>query len=252
MAAMKIWVHGISGRMGSKVSQYLAKASDFELVGGSDQHTTQAALTEGLDSSEGVIDFSSADGSAALLESFRQQRLISRVVLVASTGLSKDTLAGWRDYTQKHNLTTMVAPNTSFGILMLYHTLVDVASRLIEADFDVEVVETHHRHKVDAPSGTAIFLAEAIERSSAKMQQLFPRSTGARKSQEIGMHAIRGGGVFGEHEVRFISEEEEFYIGHRALSRDLFAKGAVNLFRWLQAREPGYYTYDDAAQFSKN
>ena len=110
--------------------------------------------------------------------------------------------------------------------------------------FDIEICEAHHRGKRDAPSGTAKHLADAIAETLTRARPIFHRD-GGRLPGEIGIHSVRGGGVFGEHEVRLLGDNEELAVTHRALNRAIFARGALTLSRWLLAQRAGFYTLDD-------
>ena len=130
-------------------------------------------------------------------------------------------------------------------IYLLMNEVGRIARVLVPAEFDIEIVETHHKRKKDAPSGTALLLARAIQKEFPKAS-IVTSHPELRKPGSIGVHAVRGGGVFGEHEVRFISEHEEITVAHRAFSRALFAHGALNLAEKLHQRSTvGYVTLAD-------
>jgi 4-hydroxy-tetrahydrodipicolinate reductase len=118
--------------------------------------------------------------------------------------------------------------------------------------YDVEVVETHHNQKADAPSGTATFLVKSVQAARAELEPLFGREgqVGRRKATEIGVHAVRGGGVVGDHTLHLIGEHDRIEITHRAINRDLFAQGALTAARWLARQEPGRYQLADVLDSS--
>ncbi len=196
---------------------------------------------------EAVIDFSAPAQLAALLDGCADA-LAGRALAVGTTGLDAhledrlDELA--------RSAAVLVAPNFSIGVNLLLG-LVERAARALPADrYDIEVVETHHRRKEDAPSGTALALGEAVAGGRETPLDSVRRDgrsgrTGARGTGEVGFHALRGGDVVGEHAVHFLGDRERIVLGHSAMSRDLFAEGALLAARWLVGREPGRYRMRD-------
>lgn len=183
-----------------------------------------------------IIDFSSPKANAQLKQSLNSCNS-PKSVLIGTTGM--DSLNHWQNSPHK----VIFAPNTSIGVATLRTACANVAKTLAPLDFDIEICETHHRHKVDTPSGTALLIAEAIKEATGK-KIVFNRS-GERGKDEIGIVALRGGGVKGEHSVRFISELEEVEISHRAFDRKLFAKGALDLLGFFADKGAGIHTLSD-------
>ncbi len=240
----KVWIHGISGRVGRLLEAEIEKSSDWVLVGGSHRSTGSEELESGLKKADIVIDFSSSEGSQRLCEAI--QKISTRAkLLVCATGLSKTQKDAWARVSE-NGVSVLLAPNTSIGIMMLMKCALAVAGFAVKADFDIEIEECHHRHKADSPSGTTLFLADALHQALPD-STLVTNRTEKRKSGEIGISVTRGGGVFGEHSIRFLGEAEEFTLSHRAFSRDLFAKGALALGEWLLKQEPGFYSLHDVA-----
>jgi Dihydrodipicolinate reductase len=136
-------------------------------------------------------------------------------------------------------------PVTSLGVLVLKHRSLSLTRILRPHGFDIEICETHHKDKKEAPSGTALMLAKALQTTDQSLSLQGEKRQEKRKSNEIGIHALRGGGVFGEHEINFLGELETLSISHKALDRSLFAKGALVLARWLTNKEPGFYELDE-------
>ncbi|MCX6106583.1 MAG: 4-hydroxy-tetrahydrodipicolinate reductase [Proteobacteria bacterium] len=250
-----LWLHGISGRMGREIQKLFVenKAPGLRLVGGSartfegdpfylGRTTTPTLLANALerDDVEIVLDFSSAAGNQLLLESFKSSQLRRKALVIGSTGMGAHDQKLWRELAQQRELRLLFAPNTSIGILMAVKAALLVAPTLKGLGFDIEITETHHRNKQDAPSGTARFLAESIVSGVDGLKIVTDRH-GARLEHELGVHAVRGGGVFGEHEIRLIGDSEELCISHRAFSRSLFAAGAIVLVNWLVTKSPGIY-----------
>lgn len=232
----RVWVHGVAGRMGSELKGVLAHHKDLVFAGGSDRESPID-----LHAADLYIDFSTPDGNARLLDAFITDKgLARRSILICTTGLSADSKALWRTFADKAGHALLLAPNTSIGILVLAKTAQALARTMTGLHYDIEITETHHRQKKDAPSGTALFLADAVHQGVKTLSPVFARE-GERKPEEIGISSVRGGGVFGEHEVRLIGDADEVTLSHRAFSRGLFAAGAAVLGRWLSHQKPGHY-----------
>lgn len=185
-----------------------------------------------------VIDFSSAASSVAHARAAAERSL---PLVIGTTGLEEDDLTALRLLAA--SIPIWYARNMSFGVAVLHDVLRRMAAELRE--YDVEIVETHHRNKVDAPSGTALALAETIQRGRAGGTISTGRSgSGRRLDGEIGIQAMRGGGNAGEHTVVFSSADEEIRIEHRALSRSAFASGALRAAKRIASAAPGWYAAD--------
>lgn len=243
----KVFIYGLSGRMGQEINKIFDDQApkNLKLIGGSTSKTSESELINRLAESDVVIDFSTTTATLKLFELIKSQNIRNKKVLLCTTGLSEKDLDFIREITASQQLATLRAANTSVGVLMLYKTAMKAAQFLFNYGFDIELVETHHKHKQDAPSGTAKLIADALaEQTKAQLADMHPRSE-KRQENVIGVHAVRGGGVYGEHEVRFISEFEEFTISHRALSRTLFAKGAIVLANVIAKKPANFYEYGD-------
>lgn len=257
----RVWLHGESGRMGHEIREAIAARSrEFVLVGGSGRKIADSpriedsgaparadVLARNLADVDLVLDFSMPEANSVLLEALGQRRK-SRgpfAVVVGTTGLTPAQIAPWRKVAERGEFPVLIAPNTSIGVLVALKTAILASGILLRAGFDVEIVETHHRAKKDAPSGTARFLAKGVASEFPDDLRVTEARTGARKSGELGVHAVRGGGVFGEHEIRFLGDAEELKISHRAFSRALFASGALVLGNWVLAQGPGLFHLQD-------
>jgi 4-hydroxy-tetrahydrodipicolinate reductase len=193
---------------------------------------------------EALIDFSAPDYLRRILDR-HGEALAGRAVLVGTTGLDPDIEARLGRLAAR--AAVLVAPNFSVGVNVVVG-LVERAARALPPDrYDVEIVETHHAGKADAPSGTALALGSAV--AAGRDQSLDDRRrdgrsgrTGRRPPGEIGFHALRGGAVVGDHVVHFLGTDERILLGHAGLSRDVFAEGALLAARWLAGRAPGRYT----------
>ncbi|EYF04000.1 4-hydroxy-tetrahydrodipicolinate reductase [Chondromyces apiculatus] len=260
---LRLAVHGAAGRMGQSVIR-LAAAAGFQIVGavvspgsplaGRDAGEVAGAghlgVAFGEDTSSGllgadiVIDFSRPKAFSRLLQLAARARV---AVVSGTTGL--DPAADRQIDDAARHVPVLWAPNTSLGIHVLARLAAE-ATRLLGPDLDVEIVETHHRAKVDAPSGTAIRLADAVRVARADAENLRPvhgreGNAGPRASDEIGIFAVRGGDVIGDHTVHLLGPGERIELTHRATNRDLFARGALRAARALHGRPPGRYTMAD-------
>ena len=253
---LRIVVQGASGRTGSEVVKAIASDSGAilcgavveagsELIGrvclSEDENNGNAVsfvAEASLDDVDVVIDFSTP--KASLRNAARcSQRGVP--CLIATTGLNPEQLKEIEAGAEGHAVA--VVPNTSLGIFVM-RDLIKRAKDLFGKEFDIELIERHHRHKVDAPSGTALALLDALD---ARGEAVYDRSQKgvARSESEVGVSVIRGGSVSGEHTVLFLGSGEQLEITHRAESRELFARGALRLARGLAERSPGLTTVDE-------
>ncbi len=258
--ATRIVVAGASGRMGQSLAKLAVEDAEVDLVGGIVREArtgrgvvgyTRVATPEGagplLEDADLVLDFS-APGLLTRLLDAQEKVLEGGALVVGTTGL--DAALQRRLEALARRSAVLVAANFSVGVNLLL-ALAEEAARLLPADrFDVEIVETHHRHKVDAPSGTALALGGAVARGRGTRLEDLRRDgrsgqTGGRPAGEIGFHAVRGGTVPGDHRVLFLGGRERIELAHSAADRELFAEGALLAARWIAGREPGWYTMRD-------
>ena len=201
--------------------------------------STVASLGEVLDGCDVVIDFSSPEAS---LEHARLCAKAGKPLVIGTTGLSAEAKATLAETARQ--VAIVAAPNMSVGVNLVVELAAQLAARL-GSDFDVEVMETHHRMKKDAPSGTALWLANELAKALGRTQDDVRTSrvglVGERPRGEIGVQALRGGDVVGEHTVFFLGDGERVELTHRAMSRDHFGRGAVRAARWVVTQPPGLY-----------
>jgi 4-hydroxy-tetrahydrodipicolinate reductase len=251
---MRIAIVGASGRMGRAIVR-LASESGVEIacaIGATDVGRDAGELAgigpigipvaDGLGALEAtradvIVDFSAPDVTLALAPI---ATAAGSAVVSGTTGITVEGRAALERAAVR--VPVLWEPNMSVGVHLLSQ-LVERAARAL-ADWDVEIVETHHRAKVDAPSGTALRLAEVAQRARSGTRLVHGRQgkPGARTAEEIGMHALRGGDVVGDHVVHFMGASERLEITHRATNRDVFAHGAVVVARWIAGKPPGKYT----------
>jgi 4-hydroxy-tetrahydrodipicolinate reductase len=229
--------------MGQLVVQEVRAAGDLALeaqIG----RLEAASLADSLAGADVVIDFSTPEALAFALPFLKTTALVS-----GTTGLPETTHAALGDHARRAPV--LHSPNFSTGVVLLRH-LTELAARALP-DFDIEIVEMHHRNKQDAPSGTALGLAQAAAAGRAPVHLALQHGregrTGIRPASQIGMHALRGGDVVGDHTVWFAGSGERISVGHAASSRTTFAAGAVRAARWLAGRAPGLYSMDDVLGF---
>lgn len=239
---VKVLISGVSGRMGQTLTEMIALDPEFALVGGTDRKNKPTDSL--LEQADVIIDFSAVPALQTLL-SDHKAALRGRALVVGTTGLTKKVTQLLDELSRE--AAVLVAPNFSVGVNLLLG-LVDAAARVLPAsEFDVEIIEAHHRRKLDAPSGTALALGEAVARArnhalSDVRQDGRSGHTGERVPGTIGIHALRGGDIVGEHRVLFIGPHERIELAHMAQDRRLFAQGALLAARWIKGRAPGRYT----------
>ena len=234
----KIGIIGSNGRMGQALIAAIAEAgTGAELAGGVDQDGDVAAL---IAASDVLVDFSSPSALEATLDACVAA---AKPIVIGTTGLEERHHFLIDDAAR--DIAVLQTGNTSMGVTMLAALIEDAASRL-GPDWDIEIVEMHHRHKVDAPSGTALLLGEAAARGrgidlSNNSARGRDGITGARKPGSIGFASLRGGSVAGDHSVIFASDNERIEMIHRAENRSIFATGAVKAALWLAGQGKGRY-----------
>lgn len=190
-----------------------------------------------------VIDFSTASAMDALLASCMNRKIPA---VVCTTGLSEEQMSLLKEASEK--VAVLKSANMSLGINLLENLLSQAAPRLAAAGFDIEIVEKHHKAKIDAPSGTALALADCINDSLENSYEYVYDRSGRRQKRpvkEIGISAVRGGTIVGDHDVIFAGEDEVITFSHRAYSRAVFGKGAVEAAKFLAGKPAGFYTMQD-------
>ena len=247
---VKIIMHGCNGHMGQVISGIVEKDPDAEIVAGidiADQGKNSYPVFTDIDAcqveADAIIDFSSAKATDKLLE-YSAARQIP--VVLCSTGLSEEQLAKVEETSKK--VAVLKSANMSLGINTLLKLVQDAAKVLATAGFDMEIVEKHHRLKVDAPSGTARALADSInEVMDNKYHYVYDRSQKREKrdDKEIGISAVRGGTIVGEHEIIFAGQDEVIEFKHTAYSKAIFGKGAVEAAKFLAGKPAGRYDMSD-------
>lgn len=259
---ISLLINGVCGRMGHRVVHLAAEDPRFQVAAGLElpEHPKvglDLGQVMGLPELEGikitskwpddravdvVIDFSSPDGTAYLLDVCRKDHI---PLIVATTGHSIAQRHALDE--AGHETAVLVAANLSLGMNLLMKLLAQASAALKEQDFDIEIIERHHRFKKDSPSGTAVRLAQIIQEQIGEVPVKHGREglTGERPRREIGIHAVRAGDYVGDHTVLFSTPGETLELHHRATSRDAFAKGALEAAYFLSGKPPGWYSMAD-------
>ncbi|MCS6856373.1 MAG: 4-hydroxy-tetrahydrodipicolinate reductase [Sandaracinaceae bacterium] len=257
MSELRIGVWGGGGRMGRALIRAASEANDIKIVGAFDRPEAEGLgkdvgllagigpigipLRSGLsdEAFDVIIDFSSPQGTATLLENARKRKI---PLVIGTTGLDAGLESAIREAGRE--LPIVLSPNMSVGVAVLLH-LATQGARLLGADFDIEIVEMHHRFKADAPSGTALALAKALAEvrglGNDALRTAREGRVGPRPREELGVFAVRGGDVVGEHTVLLMGFGERLELTHRAFDRMLFAWGALRAARWVVRQAPGCY-----------
>ncbi len=251
---VKVLMHGCNGRMGRVITDLAAKDAAVEIVAGVDKFTETANAYPVFDSIEKcdvdcdvVIDFSNASAVEGLLDYCVEKQI---PVVLCSTGLSEAQLQKVKEASEK--VAVLKSANMSLGINLLLKLLQNAAKVLGPAGYDIELVERHHNQKLDAPSGTAIALADSINDAlDHEYTYVYDRSQVRQKrdAKEIGISAVRGGTIVGEHEVIFAGVDEVIEFSHTAYSRSVFGKGALEAGKFLAGKGAGMYSMGDVIQF---
>lgn len=266
---MKIGIIGCSGRMGRMLVAQVLDTVACVLAGGI-EHPHSPSIGQDLavligrppiglfvgqeprllfDNSEVIIDFSSPDTTAVNAALAAE---IGRALIIGTTGLGPEQTAALAAAARR--VPVLYSPNMSLGVNMLF-ALVEQVSRILDDSYDIEILEMHHRDKVDAPSGTALGLGRAaalgrrvdLDTSSQRARDGY---IGHRGQGNIGFATLRGGDIVGEHTVIFAADGEQVELTHKASSRTIFARGAMRAALWIQGREPGLYSMRDVLGLS--
>ena len=261
---IKVAIFGASGKMGRRIAACCADDPEVEVVGGLEaagnpligQDLGDVAGSgkssvcivsdpkEAADAADVVIDFSFHEATIANLPAITEMK---KAVVIGTTGFSKDELEQIRVCSEE--IPILMAPNMSLGVNVLFKLAGQVAAALGEG-YDIEIVEAHHNQKQDAPSGTAKRIAENIaDAINRNLDEVAVHGregiVGARKPEEIGVHAVRGGDIVGDHTILYAGPGERIELRHQAHSRDTFARGAITAAKFVAKQKPGLYGMDD-------
>lgn len=243
-------MHGCNGHMGQVITGLAAEDAELEIVAGIDlsnhiknTYPVFSSLADCDVEADVIIDFCSAKAIDGLLE-----HMVSRQIpgVICTTGLSVEQVEKVKRASA--SVAVLKSANMSLGINMLLKLLKEAALTLAPAGFDMEIVERHHNQKVDAPSGTALALADSMNEAldhAYSYQYDRSKTRAKRERMEIGISAVRGGNIVGEHEVIFAGTDEVIEFKHTAYSKAVFAKGAIEAAKFLAGKAPGFYDMSD-------
>ena len=246
----KIIMLGCNGRMGQMITDIVSQDNEAEIVAGIDlvnnRENDYPVFTDIKDcdiAADAIIDFSSSNGFEERMDYAVEKQI---PIIVCSTGLSDEQMAYLVEASKK--VAVLKSANMSLGINLLMKLVKEAAMNLAENGFDIEIVEKHHNQKLDAPSGTALALADSInDAMEERYEYVYDRSKVRRKrgKNELGISAVRGGSIVGDHDVIFAGTDEVITLSHTAYSRAVFAKGSVAAAKFLHGKDAGLYDMAD-------
>jgi len=246
---VEVILHGCNGRMGQMLSELISKDEEMKVVAGiepsgeaKNDYPVYKSFDELKETADVIIDFSTASAIDSLLDYCEKTHT---PLVLCSTGLSEAQLDRVENLAKESAV--LVSANMSLGINVLLKLLKSVTGTLYGNGFDIEIVEKHHNQKLDAPSGTALALADVMKEELDDISYNLDRSKVRKKRErnEIGISAVRGGTIVGEHEVIFAGTDEVIEIKHTAYSRAIFAKGAMSAAKFLSGKSAGKYSMSD-------
>ncbi|MGM9532560.1 4-hydroxy-tetrahydrodipicolinate reductase [Intestinibacter sp.] len=245
---MKLIINGYSGTMGQVLTKCVLADEEIELVAGvsplqhdvNGQFSTYSTFAEVKEDADIVIDFSNPLALDGILEYCLNTKT---PVVLATTGYNDEEMAKIHEAAKQ--IPIFLSFNMSLGVNILLKLVKEAAKNL--ANFDIEIIEKHHNKKVDSPSGTAVMIANAVKEIREQSEFIYGRHgrTGKRQQNEVGIHAVRGGTIVGEHSAIFAGNDEILEINHSARSKNVFAEGAIAAAKYLVNQDPGFYNMDD-------
>ncbi len=258
---IKVAVTGACGRMGMLIIENILKSGDMKLVTAIDVTNTGKDIGEVMRQGKLDVRIGDARDIDNILEKSKPDVLIDFTIaeaavknvtasarkkvnlVVGTTGFTQEQRKIMEDAIKSSGVAAVIAPNFSIGVNVFWGLLAEAAKRL--SDFDIEIIEAHHNQKKDAPSGTAVKAAEVISKTLGGKEFVYGRHGISPRQKEIGIHAVRGGDIVGDHTVLFAGDGERIEIKHQAHSRQAFAKGAVKAAEWVCSARPGVYEMAD-------
>ena len=242
---INILLNGCNGKMGRVISELATQDNNIKIVCGIDINTQRnydfpvySSPVEIKEKADVIIDFSHPSATNGIIDYAIKENIS---IVVATTGLSKEQVAYVKDAAKK--IPVFYSANMSVGVNLLID-LAKKATKLLSDKFDIEIVEKHHNQKIDAPSGTALAIADAInEEADSSYNYVYDRHNVRKKrdKKEIGIHAVRGGTIVGEHDVIFAGNSEVITLSHLAMSKEIFAEGSLKAAKYLYNKSAGLY-----------
>lgn len=247
----RIAIIGANGRMGKTIGQIVHDAPDLTYVGGLDLEAgtvfgvpiyeiekLEAFVTD--QRPDVMIDFTAASASVRNIPEVAKRGMN---IILGTTGFTKEQRTEIDNAIKAGNVAAVISTNFSIGMNIFWALVREAAGKL--KDYDIELIEAHHRHKKDAPSGTARTILEILHETVGQKEEVFGRNGMQERGNEIGVHVIRGGDIIGDHTVSFSKNYETIELSHRAQDRAVFAQGAVLAARWVADKKSGIYTMKD-------
>jgi len=248
MTVTRIFLNGCNGRMGKVITEMVSSREDIIIAAGSDANTQASSfpvyscILDAKEEYDVIIDFSHISAFEKVIQAAYDQK---RPLVMCTTGLSEDNKQALIRLAD--TVAVFYSGNMSLGINVLI-CLAQKAASILYPEFDIEIIEAHHNQKLDAPSGTALMIADKVNQTlDNKLEYVYDRHDVLKKREkkEIGLHSIRGGNIVGEHSIMYIGPEEVITISHSAQTRNVFARGAVAAAKFLDKKSPGLYSMDD-------
>jgi 4-hydroxy-tetrahydrodipicolinate reductase len=257
---LKIALFGAQGRMGKSIISLCNENPDSEFLiqGLIDKNFSENQISEILGNCNAALEFIDNPEDSVITASLCAAHRIP--LLIGTTGHSEQITGELKNISK--TIPLMVTSNTSKGIALLINLIKKTVST-IDTSFDIEIIESHHKNKLDSPSGTALKILDSISKSAQNnhantntknsfYSPVFGRQgKNKRQNNEIGIHSIRAGSIIGNHSVKFTNDYEEITISHKALDRTLFARGALDCIKFLYNKKPGFYTMEDMLENEK-
>ncbi|MDK2892157.1 4-hydroxy-tetrahydrodipicolinate reductase [Methanohalophilus sp.] len=262
---IKVGVLGAAGRMGGLIIQNIVKNGNLQLVSAFDLTKIGADAGEVAQAGNLGVPISDINDLGTILNDTKTDVLIDFTIadataanapiaascgvnlVIGTTGLNPEQQEIVKGSITENNISAVIAPNYAVGVNVFFRIIREAAKYL--ADNDIEIIEVHHNQKQDAPSGTALKAAEVIAEELNKTEFVYGRHGKAPRGDEIGIHAVRGGDIAGDHTVLFAGDGERIEIKHQAHTRQAFAAGAVKAAEWISSKEPGIYSIEDILGF---
>lgn len=244
---LKVIVNGSLGKMGKVLTNCIKEDSNLDLVCGVSKYCAEKVdykfykdMLEVEENCDVIIDFSHPSSLDSVLEYATRTKT---TLVIATTGYNEEELDKIKEASKE--IAIFHSSNMSLGVNVLLKLVKDAAKAL--DGFDIEIIEKHHNKKVDAPSGTALMIANSIKEVLPQIEYNYGRygRDAKRKENELGIHAIRGGTIVGDHDVIFAGNNEIIEISHKAQSKEVFAQGAIKAAKYIVTKQPGYYNMND-------
>ena len=244
-----IILSGANGKMGRVITRLASEDKDCKIVAGVDisdfgenDYPVFKNFADINVEADVIVDFSHPSVLSGLLEYAKAKKI---PVIIATTGLTDEQRASLQEVSKE--IPVFFSANMSLGINLII-ALAKKATAILEGNFDIEIIEKHHNQKIDAPSGTALAIADAIaDTLTVSTEYVYDRHSVRKKrdAREIGIHSIRGGSIVGEHQVIFAGQDETIELNHQATSKEVFAVGSIKAAKFMNGKPAGFYTMDD-------